>query len=92
MSRKANVVERCGRGASEGRNEIRDGGHHCANYGKADDDHYRELGRRRNVCHTPPITARAQKYSQILASSSDAVTAANATMNAVIRSWIIVGG
>ncbi len=40
----------------------------------------------------PPITARAQKYSQILASSSDAVTAANATMNAVIRSWIIVGG
>jgi hypothetical protein len=30
-----------------------------------------------------------QKYSQIRESSSDAVTAANATRNAVTRSWII---
>ena len=31
----------------------------------------------------------AQEYSQILVSSSDAATAANATRNAVIRSWIM---
>jgi hypothetical protein len=30
---------------------------------------------------------RDQKYSQILVSRADASTAANATRNAVIRSW-----
>jgi len=43
-----------------------------------------QLGRRRNVCHRAPITGARSEVSQILASSSDAVTAANATMNAVI--------
>ena len=66
----------------EGRDEIRDRGHDCTDYGKANDNHDRELGRRRwNVCH-----GRAQKSSQILVSSSDPVSAASATRNAVIRS------
>ncbi len=39
-----------------------------------------------------PSARRAQKDSQILLSNSDAVTVANATRNAVIKSWIIAAG
>jgi len=35
------------------------------------------------------VIGAPQKYSQILTSSSDAVTAANATRNALIMSWIM---
>ena len=44
-------------------------------------------------CATPPRRggcASTQKYSQIRVSSSEAVTAANATRNAVIRSLIMM--
>jgi hypothetical protein len=34
----------------------------------------------------------AYNVSQILVSSSEAVTAANATRNAVMRSWIMTAG